>query len=94
MNIVKFGETYNISEEKDTYTIKGDLIITVQGNVIINIGTTTPDGEYISSMNGDYIVNEGRLNFNFRTSIDRQYEQLEIINLVLDAIKNILNGEI
>ena len=94
MNIVKFGETFNITETKETYKISGDLIKTVQGDIIINVSTADLEGNFIATMSGDYLVSENVFNFNFRTSIDKKYEQLEIIKLITDAIETILNDEV
>lgn len=94
MNIVKFGETFNITETKETYKISGDLIKTVQGDIIINVSTADLEGNFIATMSGDYLVSENVFNFNFRTSIDKKDEQLEIIKLITDAIETILNNEI
>lgn len=94
MNIVKFGETFNITETKETYKISGDLIKTVQGDIIINVSTADLEGNFIATMSGDYLVSENVFNFNFRTSIDKKDEQLEIIKLITDAIETILNNEV
>lgn len=94
MNITKFGETYNINEDKDSYKISGDLIETVQGNVIVNVNTLDENEQVISSINGDYLVLDNAFNFRFMTTIDRKEEQLEIIKLVTDAIEQILNDEV
>ena len=94
MNIVKFGETFNITETKETYKISGDLIKTVQGDIIINVSTADLEGNFIATMSGDYLVSENVFNFNFRTSIDKKDEQLEIIKLITDAIEIILNDEV
>lgn len=94
MNIVKFGETFNITETKETYKISGDLIKTVQGDIIINVSTADLEGNFIATMSGDYLVSENVFNFNFRTSIDKKDEQLEIIKLITDAIETILNDEV
>lgn len=94
MNITKFGETYNINEDKGSYKISGDLIETVQGNVIVNVNTLDENEQVISSINGDYLVLDNAFNFRFMTTIDRKEEQLEIIKLITDAIETILNDEV
>lgn len=94
MNIVKFGETFNVTETKETYKVSGDLIKTVQGDIIINVSTTDLEGNFIATMSGDYLVSKNAFNFNFRTSINKKDEQLEIIKLITDAIETILNNEV
>lgn len=89
MNIKKYGETFNITSENENYKLSGDIIKTVQGNVVINVNTTNNSGDFISTMNGDYFVTDNTFNFNFRTKVDAP-EQLEIIQLVTDAVKEIL----
>ena len=91
MNIKKFGETFNVTDTKDTYKISGDLIKTVDGNVIINVGTTTLEDEHIANINGDYIVTENSLSYTFRTYIDAYDTQKEVVDLIMDAVKTILN---
>lgn len=90
MNVVKFGETYNIKEEKETYVISGDLIKTVQGNVIINVATRTKEEEHIADLTGDYRVEGSEVMFTFKSPIERYDEQFEIIDDVISAVKSIL----
>ena len=90
MDIKKFGETFNVTDVKETYKISGDLIKTVDGNVIINVGTTTLEDEHISNLNGDYFITDNTLNYTFRTYINTYDTQKEVIDLVIDAVKEIL----
>lgn len=89
MEVTKFGESFHVKETKDTYKITGEITKTVVNDFIISITTYTLNDEYISSMQGDYFTNDNRLRFEFNTNLDRYEEQLEIITLVLDAIKTI-----
>ena len=90
MNVTKFGETYNIKEERETYVISGDLIKTVRGDVIINVATTSKEGDHIADITGDYKVTDSDVAFNFKAPIARYDEQFEIIDDVIEAVKSIL----
>jgi hypothetical protein len=90
MNVTKFGETYNIKEERETYVISGDLIKTVNGNVIINVATASKEGDHIADITGDYRVTDSDIAFNFKAPIARYDEQFEIIDDVITAVKSIL----
>lgn len=91
IEINKFGETFNIKEDFGTFVLAGDLIKTVQGDVIINAYTKDTEGAAISNINGDYRISDNRFEYSFKTELDKYDTQIVVMNSILDAIKTILN---
>jgi hypothetical protein len=91
IEINKFGETFNIKEKFETFTLVGDLIKTVQGDVIINAYTKNSEDSVISNINGDYRISDNRFDYTFKTDVDKYDAQIVVMDSILTAIKTILN---
>ena len=96
MEITKFGETYKIQETTQTYNLNGEIIKATNGQVLINVSTSALDNiqNIISLLNGTYDPTNDNLVINFNTKVSKYNEQVDIIETVLDAIKNMLNEQV
>lgn len=90
MDVTKFGETYTIKEDRENYVISGDLVKTVQGDVIINVATRTKEDDHIADLTGEYRMPESEVVLNFKAPMQRYDEQFDIIDDVIAAVKSIL----
>lgn len=92
MEVTKIGESFTIKDVRDSYKIEGDITKTVAGDALITVNVSTLEGEFITSLRGDFRTTDGKLSLDFRTDIDKYESQLEITTNVLDCVKTILNA--
>ena len=92
MEISRLGDAYTINDDKGTYVVKGDLIKTIEGPIIINLRADEPGNSNvaISTLNGNYNDVSDELVLNLTTKVSKYNEQIDMIQSMLDAIKAVL----
>lgn len=93
MKLTKFGEAYKIFDSQEKFDISGDLIKVTDGNVVISVSTNSPGNidDHFGLYNGTYNAEGDSLNMKIDTKISKYNEYIDVMNIVLDAINQILN---
>lgn len=95
MEITKFGEAYKIFDSQQEFDISGDLVKVTDGNVVISVSTNAPGNtdDHFGLYTGTYNAEGDSLNMKIDTKISKYSEYTDVMNILLDAINQILNED-
>jgi hypothetical protein len=88
MNIVKYNESFTITDSTDKFEIKGDIARSMSGSLNIRFNVNTITGEYFGDCHYNKYAENNTVNFSINCPEENRDEFTEYVNTIINSVLN------